>query len=150
MTMCSEDDDVSDGNRWLQCSMLLLFCFCKQARIQGGVERALPPPPPPQKKERRKEKKGKGKRRERERKLERKKKRKRGRRRSGGGGGRKGLASQAVVPPPPPNQKNKREGRKWKEKRKRGYSGVLIGGRGLRGNQIQTWFISNSITVDYK
>ena len=50
--------------------------------------------------------------------------------------GPKGPCLPGCCPPPPPNQKNKREGRKGKEKGKREDTGELKGGRGLGGNQI--------------
>ena len=110
------------------CVAIDMYCFCfiKWLRIPpgadpgGGAERALPPPPPPppppQKKKKKREER---KRRERERgekgKKDEEEKKKRGKKEIGGGAER-ALPLRLLTPPPPPIKKNKREGRKWKEK----------------------------------
>ena len=63
-----------------------------------------------------------------------------------------GRPSCPCPPPPLPPQKKREREREGKEGKRgeKGGTGVLIGAGRLGRNKIQTWFISNSITVVYK
>ena len=149
--------------------------ICRRGSRGGGRAGLGPPPPPPAKKKKKKKKReregkeGKGKR-ERKGKKEEEEEKKRGKKEIEGP-----CLSGCYLspPPPPPNQKikekegkenkNRKIGDKGKEKRgrrkeKKGdiscnfpANKLWIGGGGGAGggggNKIQTWFISNSITV---
>ena len=102
---------------------------------QGGGAAGPAPPPPCKKKKKKKKREREKERRERERKK-RKKRKKKGKKKEIGETGRVLPPSCYLLPPPPLPSKNKREGRKGKEKMQRGDKGKEKRGRRKKWRKI--------------